>query len=185
MKKSLFVAGSLFLSYVFTSSAALTMNWSYTADFHTFDASVTSGWLVQMYRDVSLNTVLSAITGFSNTGVETGGNTSDDLLLGSFTTTITKPKSAYNWAIVGMDASAIAGANVYTVVFNSATIAGATQAVVIDSTTFSLPASGATSYAQGSVANSYVPVGAVPEPSSVALIGVGLAAIALRRRFAK
>ena len=144
MRKLLALTAALMM-VASSSFAALTLNWSYTGNYATFDAAVQAGWVVQMYADVSANTVLSGITQYTNVGAPTGGNSSDDLLLASFTTTLSKPKTAYNWAVNAMDASSIAGYSVYTVVFNATSIAAATQAVVVDSTAFVLPASGATS----------------------------------------
>jgi len=179
-----------FASY--TSSAALTLNWSYGGTLATPVPSVTAGWLIQMYQDVSANTVLSSITSFNSSDIPQGAsaNASDDQVLSSFTTSVTLSKGAFTFLANGLSADTIANASVYTVLFNNALLASATQAWIIDTTPKLMPGSGGVSYTPNATASTVAyggPSGlsVVPEPSSFALIGVGLAAIALRRRFAK
>jgi len=183
MKKNILIV--LFvIGMAVVSNAAVTIQWTYNAN---LGASYSAGWLVQMYQDVGVNDTLSLIVGFAADGTPIGGNAAGDLVLTSYHTPLTSSKGNINWTLNGYDVTGIKGDNVYTVIFNATSIALATQAVVVDSTTFAISSSDPSTgtYALTTVANSFVPVAAVPEPSSVALIGVGLAAIALRRRFAK
>lgn len=167
-----------------TSHSALTLNWSSGVDLVALIPTVQSGWLVQMYQDVGANSTLSSFTSFDEFGAPTGINATDDQLLSSFKTTVTF-KTKYQFALNGVDGSAIAGGSVYTVIFNSGLVSGASQAWIMDSVPTIMPASGTAGYSVTTASYGPITVAAVPEPSSVALIGIGLAAIALRRRFAK
>ena len=171
------------------ASASLTMNWGYLGTLATPVPSVQSGWVVQLYQDVGVNTLLSSITSFNASDLPVGGNSSDDQILGSFQTTVSSAKGQFGFLVNGLSADTIAGLTVYTVLFNNSVRTSATQAWIIDTTPRTLLSSGIDSYTANATPSTvgYGPlaVAAVPEPSSVALIGVGLAAIALRRRFAK
>jgi len=182
-KKCMVVIASLIMISM-SGYSALTLNWSSTSpNLATPIPTIQVGWLVQMYQDVSANTALGSITSFDSMGVETGGNTGDDQLLGSFTTTITSSKGVFQFGANNLNATAIAGASVYTVIFNNAAVGGASQAWVMDATPTVLASSGSASYSLPLV--NFGPIAVVPEPSSIALIGIGLAVIALRRRFVK
>jgi len=173
-----------------SANAALTLNWSYGGNLAIPIPSVQVGWVVQLYQDVSANTVLSSITSFDASDFPLGGaaNASDDQILGSFQTTVGIAKSTYSF-LTSTSADAIAGARVYTVLFNNTVMSSATQAWIIDTTPTTLISAGIAAYTPNATASTvgYGPltVAVVPEPSSVALIGIGLAAIALRRRFSK
>jgi PEP-CTERM motif len=177
-----------------SASATLTMSWGYFGNLALPIPTVASGWIVQMYKDVSANTALGSITSFNASDAPQGAaaNASDDQILGSFQTTVGSAKGSFSFLANGLTADSIAGASVYTVLFNSSVMASATRAWIIDTTPTTLLSSGIVSYTPNAVASTIgyggsggLTVGAVPEPSSLALIGVGLAAIALRRRFAK
>jgi len=184
MKKIVVLISAILIS-VSSSQAALTLDWGTTANLLTpvgsWNGVISAGWLVQLYRDVGGDGLGSLSMANDGSGTITG-----DTLLASWTQpTVVGKAGRIGFSVTAQDGSSIAGFNVYTVIFNNAAIASATQYVVMDSATHALPASGTDTYSMASPANGWTNIGAVPEPSSLALIGVGLAAIALRRRFAK
>jgi len=183
MKSFKWVVGGMsviLLGLVSTPAFATTqITWQYNGTLATPIPSVTSGWLVQMYNDVSKDTILSSITSFDSSGVPQGTSASDDVSLGaSFRTTV----NGTFWSTVV--SGSISGDRIYTVLFNSSSLASATQAWIIDTTpTTATTPSTYTANATASTVG-YGPL-SVPEPSSLALIGVGLVAIVLRRRLEK
>ncbi|MEI6169177.1 MAG: PEP-CTERM sorting domain-containing protein [bacterium] len=182
-----FVCCMMMLAIYFTPISAFAIaqiSWSYNGSLATPIPSVTSGWLVEMYRDVGGNTVLGSITSFNSSDIPQGAsaNASDDVLLGaSFQTTV---NGSFNWSAT--PANSISGARVYSVLFNNSVLTAATQAWIIDTTPTTIGA-GPFTYTANATINSIGsgPLTVVPEPSSLALVGVGLAAIALRRRYGK
>ena len=180
-----FVCGMMMLAIYFTpisTFATQSVTWTYSGSLSTPIPSVTTGWIVEMYNDVNKDTVLSSITSFNSSDIPQGtsAHASDDVLVNQTTV------SASSWSSF---VNNVYGKNVYTVLFNSSSLVTATQAWIIDTNPTSLPASGNYTYTANSTPSTVgygpITVGAVPEPSSLALIGVGLAAIALRRRFGK
>lgn len=146
--------------------------------------SVTSGWLVKMYKDVSGDTVLALITSFNSSDIPQGAlaNASDDILLGApFQTTV---NGTFNWSATPVNS--ISGARVYSVLFNNSVLSSASQAWIIDTTPTTIT-TGPFTYTANATPSTVGsgPLSVVPEPSSLALIGVGLTAIALRRRLRK
>jgi hypothetical protein len=177
------VCGMIMMALYFTPISVFAISlitWSYNGSLATPIPSVTSGWLVQMYNDVSKDTFLSSISAFNSSGIPQGTSVSDDVSLGaSFQTTV---NGSYTWST--NPGNTIVGMRVYTVLFNSSSVASATQAWITDTTPTTITA-GMTYTANATVSTvGYGPL-SVPEPSSLALIGVGLAAIALRRRCGK
>ena len=185
-----FVCSMMMLAIYFTPISAFAISqisWSYNYSLSFPIPSATAGWLVEMYRDVSGDTVLSSITSFDSSDKPLGASayTSDDVMLGApFETTVNPGFKNFS----ATPANTSAGDRVYTVLFNSSSLASATQAWIIDTTPTTL-ASGSVTYTANAVQNTVgygsFTVASVPEPSSLALVGVGLAAIALRRRFGK
>lgn len=184
MKKFLAVSVAFMTMGAAASHGALALNWSYTGNLNgtplgTFQA----GWLVQLYQDVGGNTSMAGVTAFNPaTGGLSGANTADDLLVNSATTTllVNAKNGSMQWLRNGMAVPDQASSSVYTVIFNSAAVSTATQAVVVDSTRFSTAADGTQGYGLGTVANNWV--GVVPEPGTMALLGIGAAVIGLRKR---
>ncbi len=164
-------------------AAMATLSWAYGSDLRDFDSGMSAGWLVQMYQDNGDVTTLSAITGFGdNTGLVIGDATSlTDVLLGGYTGTLQAAARGgdISWGEVFGAWASLYGEDVYSVVYNAANIADATQAIVIDSSAFTLAASDPGVYSVSSVNNSWV---AVPEPATALLFGIGgLGAFVIRR----
>jgi len=156
------------------ASAALTISWDYAANLVDWDASVQTGWLVQMYQDVNGDSSLGSLA-FDTTAADgtftVSGNGSDDVLLGSPLIGTTAGAAglyvAFSYATV--DASAAENSDVYTVLFNASSIGAATQGVILDSSTKSL-GTGVGTYAISSVDGSWQ---AVPEPATAMLLALG------------
>jgi hypothetical protein len=148
----------------FTCNAG-TITWGYGAD---LGAGYSAGWLVQLYKDVSNN-------GWGP-GSTIGG---DDQLVAGDSTTLASGKSGVNWlSSFASPAGVLAlGDHVYTVIYNAPTIFAATQYYIVDTSTFALPSS--------DIDAAYTLTGAVPEPGTMVLLGLGLVTVAARSIRAK
>lgn len=188
MKKTLLaltVAGVMLVAGC--ASAALTYTWDYVgggdANLSTWDVTVGAGWLVQMY---TLPTTDPSAVMFDLAGTPTvGGSPGISVLTFGATGTFV----SFTTGGPGPNPAAIEGANVYSVLFNAATLGGgvgdATHAVILDAATTFMPNDGTKSYQVGLPAGQWVPL--VPEPGSIALFGLGLITlvVAHRRRRAR
>lgn len=151
-----------------------------------------NGWWVQMYDDADNDTELSAVTFMENTGVASGvGNSGTDVLLSSFSCTIEEFLGSYAFGVLYNDSgdnsySSIVGSHVYSVVFNADTIANSSQSVVLDSTSYVVPSAttpeSTSTYHISGVANSWQNLVAVPEPTTLAFLGIGCLAFMARRK---
>jgi hypothetical protein len=180
MKKILAGLLTVAVSLCLVTSVNAALSWAYAANLADWDASVQTGWFVQMYQDANGDTITSGISGFDGAGAPTGGNSSDDSLLGSFTDSTEDSKGDIVWGESIDNWSSLYGADVYSVLFNAASIGTASQGVVVDGAVEALGASDPYSYTQSTVANSWV--GVVPEPTTIAFLGVGLVAFVLRKK---
>jgi len=177
------------LGFCTTAITYADLEWGYAGDLAAFDLdTVNSGWFVQLYRDVDKNTDVSSIFQFNNDGTPSGSNVSDDVLLTSFTTTLITGKGGtqYGQNFLTAEWSFLTGENVYTVIFDSTTIATASRAVVVDATSTTLPAvtDPPQQYLNFEVNNEWVTV--IPEPTTMALLLTGIGGLfGLRRRMLK
>ena len=185
-KMGMFLVVVIILSSV-ASFGAVTFDWG-TA-FLLNDAgrgTFSDGWFVQMYRDVGNDTILSGIGAFNPADgtLYSGATPLNDTKVGGVSTTV-----AFNYFYESNLSASVADYYVYSVIFNSTDIASATQAIVVDSSTFQFTsqADGADIYTidppGGQIANNWV--GVVPEPGTLALISVGAMVLGLRRRVSR
>lgn len=183
MKRALLGVAALVLAGSMAAKADL--SWIYTSNMTTWDASVQSGWAVVMYQDVNKDSVLGNINTLGAGGVVSGAtaNTSDDVLLSTFKTTLVSGKSGTNFGTSFASWGSLYGSAVYSVLYNAADYATATRAVVIDASRYTLASSDPGVYSLSSVNNSWV--GAVPEPTTLAFLGLGFGAFLLRKRMRK
>ncbi|MGQ9661329.1 MAG: PEP-CTERM sorting domain-containing protein [Kiritimatiellia bacterium] len=174
------IIAGLFLGGI-VSEAALTIDWAYGSNLNdSGKGPFSAGWRVQMYRDVNKDSVLSSPTAFNPDGSFVGGTgMADDVLLGSFTTSLATGKSGTNWGLLGIDGSALKGYDVFTVIWDAPSLASASRGIIVDSSPFSFPnQDGYTSYIRSSVAGDWLPV---PEPATWTLMGIGAALLGLKR----
>lgn len=178
MKRTVVVVVALMMGVI----AQADLNWNYTADLRTFDATIQTGWLMQMYHDVDADSVLSEIRFDPNGATAEGTGHSDDVLLGAFTTTLTTDKGGnviWGQNFIPGDWAFLQSEDVYSVLFNAATINDATHAVIIDASPFTLPGVDPATYSLGSVNNTWH---AIPEPATALMLIVGgLGAFIFRR----
>lgn len=175
------IMAGLFLGGI-VSEAALTIDWAYGADLNASGGKgpFSAGWAVQMYRDVNKDSVLSSPTAFNLDGTFADGTgMADDVLLGSFTTSLATGKSGTNWGLFGIDGSALKGYDVFTVIWDASSLANAKHGIIVDGSPFSFPdQDGYTVYSRSSVAGDWLPV---PEPATWTLMGVGAALLGIKR----
>lgn len=184
MKRVLLGVAVLALGLSMSTKADLT--WGYDSDLASWDASCVAGWAVVMYQDANSDSVLGNIDTLGAGGIVSGAtaNTSDDSLLSSFTATTESGKSGVNFGTVFASWSPLYGASVYSVLYNAADYTLASKAVVIDAATETLAASDPGVYTLSSVNNDWV-TSAVPEPTTLAFLGLGFGALLLRKRMRK
>lgn len=156
------------------------LTWTYSGSLATPVPSVSAGWIVQLYKDVNSDTALSTITSFDASDLPVGGgaSTSDDQRLATYQTTV---NGSFAWTTYYANTQSM---RIYSVLFNSSSLATASQAWIVDTTPTSIT-SGSTITYTANATPSTVYSGAlsvVPEPSSLLLLAVGLSVIALRRR---
>ena len=149
------------------------------------------GWLVQLYRDAGAQTDLGAVS-FNLDGSPTGvGNSTDDVLLESFTSSLIS-QSVFGVDSVSFSAirnySSIQGYNVYTVILDTDSWANATTAnrtFVLDESTYEV------AFGDGPInytVPSDNPAGhewqqVIPEPGTMALLLIGMTGVfGLRKR---
>jgi hypothetical protein len=156
-----------------TSGAYGALTWGYSEDLLTWDATIQNGWLVQMYQDVDANSSLNSITEFDQlSGAPTGAGVSDDVLLSSFTAALQEntKDGSIAWTVDFASWSSLYNDDVYSVIYNAASIGAATQAVVVDASPFTLPGADPGTYSLSSVNNTWV---AVPEPATFLMFALG------------
>lgn len=190
LKKSLM---SMVMALVASTSsyAAIDLNWDYAGNLSTLDAgpiTVAVGYVVGLYRDGSAdNGSMSGFTFNSDGSVLGAANgQGNDAFLGFTTLTATaKAGIFFGEALLGIGAEE--GNNIYSVLFEGATIATAGNSIVLDDASHTLPGSaGPASYDPfinngGDTSNAWQPM--VPEPATGLLALIGLAVVAVRRRF--
>lgn len=154
-------------------------------------ATLQSGWLVAMYRDVGTNNNSSATwyndLRLDENGLATSsGVTAEDALL-AYTTAIFVDTGLVTFSPKLSQDIQPDNAEIYSVIFNATSITGATEFVVVDSTTFNVGAVSAPSapldYNTTSIAGGWQ---AIPEPAVASLIGLfGVGTLFGRRIFRK
>lgn len=181
---ALLATTTVVLSIMTTSRADL--SWGFSSDLSAWDSSIVANWFVQMYHDVDDDTTVGSVTHFDLAGGVFGGNSTDDVLLGSFTALTLDAKGEIVWGenFAPGEWSSLFNQTVYSVLYNASSIALATEAVIIDATPHTLGGSDPYEYSIASVGNDWVSV--IPEPSTMALLGMGVIGLfGLRRRMVK
>lgn len=141
-----------------------------------------SGWVINMY--VSTDATIEFVN---------GAPTDDDVILASVFSVMSSAghsgvdgffSNTFDPTVTG---GPVDGANVYSVIFNATNIAQATQYAVIDGAVSVVqdstpPGPPAWNYETGgTVAGDWQPI-VIPEPASMALVGLGIVAAGLRRK---
>ena len=167
----------LIISYANIAQGNLT--WGYGSNLTAWDTSCTSNMFVQMYLDIDSDTSVGDITSFSSTGTPTGGNSNNDVLLTDFTTSTIISRGDLIWGTDFASWGELYSKDVYTVLYNASTIGASTHAVVVDSSVHTLAASDPADYTMSTVANTWV---AVPEPTTIAFLGLGMLLFFIRKK---
>lgn len=146
-----------------------TIDWNYTGD---IGVGFSEGWIVQLYQDVSGDSILSSLS-FDTVAADgtflSSGNGSDDILLGATTAlALAKGSPPLNWAVATQSVGD--AIKVYTVVFNSSSMGSATQGIIIDAMTYTTPNGSVGTYTQNTVNGTWQ---AVPEPATAMLLALG------------
>jgi hypothetical protein len=172
------------LALIAGSSYGGTITWGYLGD---LGGGYTAGWLVELIEDVNGNGIgIGGIAGSGSVLYDDRSFDQDDAFVGTpVTTTLQSGKTGTGWGTTfGAPGSTLAlSDSVYTVIYNAASFAAATQYQVIDSSPYTLPASDIdAAYTVTSVSGSWAPIVPVPEPGSIALFALGLVTLAARRK---
>lgn len=161
------------------TASATQLNWNYNGNLATVDGvSIQMGWSVILFEDVNGNNsgswYNSLIINNSAIVTSTADGTGDDVMSTMYTS-ITGFDTPFTLRTFSNSSQSIAaGKNVYTVLFDSDSIATADNFIVFDSTPFLVPAAGeppqVQSYELSSVTGSWQ---AVPEPATAMLLALG------------
>jgi len=176
------VVGTVLIASGITVDAG-TITWGYTAD---LGGSYSEGWLVELWEDVDKdNTGGSWYDSVSIWNDHTSGG--DDIFREPNTAALVSGKGGVYWGdsfSFGTGGDLKTNDWVFSVIYNAATFAGATQYQVVDTTPYALPINDIDAdYRIGSVAGQWHNI--IPEPGTLTLLGLGLLTVGIRRRFFK
>ena len=161
---------SAFLMIFACQTQAETMTWG-SGDLSAF-GGLANNYIVRLYEDVGVNNDFGVSDALDFDDAWTGDETV--LVVGKAGTT-------YGSSFIWPGGSLAQGDDVFTVIFNATTIGAATQYVIVDSATFDLPdpLGGPGNYVLTSVSGTWQ---AIPEPTTLALLGIGIGTAAAARR---